>query len=90
MTIRGKDKILKIFSGAAGKRGMPRHDHMERARVNGMPGFVVRTAEGIETVDSRSRAIGSRRSTSSPIQTSSSTSPEGKERSDEHSRESWT
>lgn len=47
---RGKDKILKIFSNAAGKRPLPRPEQMEPARVNGMPGFIVRTAVGIETI----------------------------------------
>lgn len=48
--IHGKDKILKIFSGAANKRAMPRPDQIERVQINGMPGFVVRDAVGIETI----------------------------------------
>lgn len=48
--IQGKDKILKIFAGAASKRAMPRPDQIERAQINGMPGFIVRTAEAIETI----------------------------------------
>ena len=48
--IHGKDKILRIFAGAAGKRAMPRPDEIERTRINGMPGFILRTAEGIETI----------------------------------------
>jgi RNA polymerase sigma-70 factor (ECF subfamily) len=48
--IQGKDTILKIFSHAAGKRAMPRPDEIERAQINGMPGLIIRTAEGIETI----------------------------------------
>ncbi|HEX8107639.1 MAG TPA: sigma-70 family RNA polymerase sigma factor [Kofleriaceae bacterium] len=48
--IHGKDKILKIFTRAAGKRAIPRPDQIERTWINGMPGFIVRTAEAIETI----------------------------------------
>jgi RNA polymerase sigma-70 factor (ECF subfamily) len=48
--IRGKDKILRIFTNAAGKRRIPLPHQIERARINGMPGFIVRTAETIETI----------------------------------------
>src|SRR5262245_8696803 len=48
--IRGKDKILRMFAGAAGKRTIPRPDQIERAQINGMPGFIIRGEEGIETV----------------------------------------
>jgi len=48
--IRGKDKLLKIFASPAGQRALPRPDQIERARINGMPGFIVRTAEGIRTI----------------------------------------
>jgi RNA polymerase sigma-70 factor (ECF subfamily) len=48
--IRGKDKIFKVFSGAAGKRGFPRPDQIERTWINGMPGFIVRTEDGMQTV----------------------------------------
>jgi RNA polymerase sigma-70 factor (ECF subfamily) len=47
---RGRDAILEIFRGAAGKRPMPRPDQVAPARVNGMPGFVIRTAVGVETI----------------------------------------
>jgi RNA polymerase sigma-70 factor (ECF subfamily) len=48
--IHGKDKILKIFTNAASKRAIPRPDQIERAQINGMPGFIIRTTEGIETI----------------------------------------
>jgi RNA polymerase sigma-70 factor (ECF subfamily) len=47
---RGRDKILKIFHGAAGKRPMPRPDQVQRAQVNGLPGLIIRSEVGIETV----------------------------------------
>jgi RNA polymerase sigma-70 factor (ECF subfamily) len=48
--IRGRDNILKRLGGAASKRGFPRPDQIERAHINGMPGFIIRTAESIETI----------------------------------------
>src|SRR5262245_8918009 len=48
--IRGKEKILKIFASPVAQRAMPRPDQMERALINGMPGFIVRIAEGIRTI----------------------------------------
>src|SRR5262249_36218190 len=41
--IRGKDAILKIFAVAASKHAIPRPDQIQPARINGMPGFIVRT-----------------------------------------------
>jgi RNA polymerase sigma-70 factor (ECF subfamily) len=48
--IRGKDKILKIFTNAAGKRAIPRPDQIERTWINGMPGFIIRAEVGTETI----------------------------------------
>jgi RNA polymerase sigma-70 factor (ECF subfamily) len=48
--VRGKDKIIKILTGAAGRGAIPRPDQVERAQVNGMPGFIIRNAAGIQTV----------------------------------------
>jgi RNA polymerase sigma-70 factor (ECF subfamily) len=48
--IRGKDKILKMLASPASKRAMPRPDQIEPARINGMPGFIVRTPDGIRTI----------------------------------------
>ena len=53
--IHGKEKIIRFFEGAlrhgAAKRGdAPQHVHFERVQINGLPGFVMRTDTGIETV----------------------------------------
>src|SRR5262245_61615440 len=48
--IRGREKILKMFAAAAGMGAIPRADQIERARINGMPGFVFRTADRIRTL----------------------------------------
>lgn len=48
--IYGKDKILRFFAGVATKVPMPKPEQVERALINGLPGFIVRTDEGIETL----------------------------------------
>jgi RNA polymerase sigma-70 factor, ECF subfamily len=46
----GKDKILRFFAGIAKKEAPLTADQMERVQINGLPGFVVRTAKGVETL----------------------------------------
>lgn len=53
--IRGKENVLHLFAVAFGERGLFRPDLLERASVerasiNGLPGFVVRTEDGIQTI----------------------------------------
>ena len=49
--IFGKDKILRFLIGIAGKRGgAPEAAAVRRAWINGMPGFVVRSPDGVETL----------------------------------------
>lgn len=54
--IHGKDKIVRFFEGAvrhrAAKRGdaTTQYEHFERAQISGLPGLVIRTDHGIETV----------------------------------------
>ena len=48
--IYGRDKILRFVTGIAGKRALPMPDQIERATINGLPGFVLHTREGIETL----------------------------------------
>ena len=48
--IFGKDKILRFFSGIASKHGPVTAEQVERVQINGLPGFVVHTADGIETL----------------------------------------
>jgi len=48
--IYGKDKILRFLVGIA-RKGLQIHpDQVERVQINGLPGFVVRGDEGIETL----------------------------------------
>jgi RNA polymerase sigma-70 factor (ECF subfamily) len=53
--LHGKDKIVRFFEGAlrhrAEKRGdAPELEAFERVQINGLPGFVVHTQDGPETV----------------------------------------
>ncbi|HEY8924072.1 MAG TPA: sigma-70 family RNA polymerase sigma factor [Polyangia bacterium] len=45
--IRGKRQIVELFARVLAQNGFFRSDQLERASVNGMPGFVVRTEEGV-------------------------------------------
>jgi RNA polymerase sigma-70 factor, ECF subfamily len=46
----GKAKILRFFAGIARKEAPITAEQMERVQINGLPGFVVRTAKGVETL----------------------------------------
>jgi RNA polymerase sigma-70 factor, ECF subfamily len=48
--IYGKDKILRFLVGIARKRPIPTPEQIERTQINGLPGFVFRTDEGVETL----------------------------------------
>jgi RNA polymerase sigma-70 factor, ECF subfamily len=48
--IYGRDKILRFFTGLAGKGVLPSPLDARPARINGLPGFVIRTADGVETL----------------------------------------
>jgi RNA polymerase sigma-70 factor (ECF subfamily) len=48
--IYGKDKILRFMVSIARKRGLPDASQIERVDLNGLPGFVLRTDEGVETL----------------------------------------
>ncbi len=48
--IYGKDKILRFLVGAAKKGGLLHPAEIERVQINGMPGFVFRREEGVETL----------------------------------------
>jgi len=45
--IRGKPQILELFARVLAQNGLFPPDHLERASINGLPGFVVRTEEGV-------------------------------------------
>ena len=48
--IYGKDKILRFIAGVSTKGPIPRPDQIERAPINGLPGVIVRTEQGVETM----------------------------------------
>ena len=48
--IIGKAKILRFFAGVGSKGPIPSADQVERAQINGLPGFLVRTGDGVETL----------------------------------------
>ena len=48
--IFGRAKILRFLAGVSSKRGVPAPDQVERTTINGLPGFVMRTSEGVETL----------------------------------------
>jgi RNA polymerase sigma-70 factor (ECF subfamily) len=48
--IYGRDKILRFLVGVGTKNPLPKPDEIERVDINGLPGFVVRLADGIETL----------------------------------------
>jgi RNA polymerase sigma-70 factor, ECF subfamily len=48
--IYGRDKILRFVDGVTHKPTMPIIEHVEPATINGLPGFVLRTNEGVETL----------------------------------------
>ncbi len=49
--ITGRDKILRFLVGIARKRGgAPAASEVRRAWINGMPGFVLHSADGVETL----------------------------------------
>ncbi|TMQ17147.1 MAG: RNA polymerase sigma-70 factor [Deltaproteobacteria bacterium] len=48
--IHGKDRILRFFTGIAGKRGLPSPELVSPASINGLPGFVLRGDDGPETL----------------------------------------
>lgn len=48
--IYGRDRIMRFLAGIAGKGWWPADLRIEPAKVNGAPGFVMRSSEGIETL----------------------------------------
>jgi RNA polymerase sigma-70 factor, ECF subfamily len=47
--IRGKHNILNLFATIAAERGFLQPDQLERASINGLPGFVMRLPDGVQT-----------------------------------------
>jgi RNA polymerase sigma-70 factor, ECF subfamily len=48
--IRGKENILQLFAVALGEGGLLRRPRLERASINGLPGFVLGTEDGLQTL----------------------------------------
>jgi RNA polymerase sigma-70 factor (ECF subfamily) len=46
--VHGKDRILRFLLGLAGKHRLPVPDEVVATTINGLPGFVIRIAEGAE------------------------------------------
>lgn len=47
--IHGRDNIVSLFAGVV-ERGVFKRDQLERASINGLPGFVVRAEDGLSTL----------------------------------------
>jgi RNA polymerase sigma-70 factor (ECF subfamily) len=47
--IHGKESILQLLSTVIAQRGLFRRDQLERASINGLPGFLMRTDDGLQT-----------------------------------------
>jgi RNA polymerase sigma-70 factor, ECF subfamily len=47
--VRGKQDILRLFAAITAQRRLLRRDDLERASINGLPGFVVHAEDGVQT-----------------------------------------
>jgi RNA polymerase sigma-70 factor (ECF subfamily) len=47
--VRGKQNILSLFAAITAQRRLLRPDRLERASINGLPGFVVHAEDGVQT-----------------------------------------
>jgi RNA polymerase sigma-70 factor, ECF subfamily len=47
--VRGKENILNLFVAITATRPPLRRDQLERASINGLPGFVVHAEDGVQT-----------------------------------------
>lgn len=48
--ISGREKVVRFLAGMTRKAVYGQLTHLERATINGLPGFVIGTAEGLETI----------------------------------------
>ncbi|MEO8183386.1 MAG: sigma-70 family RNA polymerase sigma factor [Deltaproteobacteria bacterium] len=48
--IYGREKILRFVAGIMAKRGLPAPANLRRTTLNGLPGFLLRMPEGVETI----------------------------------------
>jgi RNA polymerase sigma-70 factor, ECF subfamily len=47
--IHGKQNILDLFAAVVARRGLFRRDQLERASINGLPGFILHVEDGVQT-----------------------------------------
>ena len=47
--VQGKQSILSLFAAIAAQRRRLRRDQLERASINGLPGFVIHAEDGVQT-----------------------------------------
>jgi len=47
--IRGRENILQLYAAVIAVRGLFQRGELERASINGLPGFVLHTADGVQT-----------------------------------------
>jgi RNA polymerase sigma-70 factor (ECF subfamily) len=47
--VHGKENILRLFATIAAQRSLFRRDQLERASINGLPGFVLHAEDGVQT-----------------------------------------
>ena len=47
--VHGKENILSLLAAIAANRRLLRRDQLERASINGLPGFVVHAEDGVQT-----------------------------------------
>jgi RNA polymerase sigma-70 factor (ECF subfamily) len=47
--VHGKENILRLFASIAAQRRLMQSDQLERASINGLPGFVVHAEDGVQT-----------------------------------------
>ena len=47
--VHGKQNILRLFATIAAQRRFLRRDQLQRAAINGLPGFVVHAEDGVQT-----------------------------------------
>jgi RNA polymerase sigma-70 factor (ECF subfamily) len=48
--IHGREKILRFLIGIAKKRGLPTAEALQHTTLNGLPGFLLHTETGVETI----------------------------------------
>ncbi|HEY7373826.1 MAG TPA: sigma-70 family RNA polymerase sigma factor [Polyangia bacterium] len=58
--IRGKENILQLYAAVIAVRGLFQRGELERASINGMPGFILHGGDGVQTTAFEVEASGDR------------------------------